>query len=213
MSTLRETSDSYLNLKSEQFNSWVNEFENKYNNLEDKNFKNSEENLSDIIEDNQSIEEDSDTISIVDTNSENMSSSNIFINRDKSAESSSTNRRVFLGRTSIRRSRNINLSESNSSEKKIEEKKTQKQKLDINCCKSDNKEDKIENDNIISLSQLNSMIPNLDRIISESKLSEKKSKKKEKKNIVVPTNDNTVVKNRAYLGEQALYRFITNRRR
>ncbi len=32
-----DTTETYLNLGSEQFNSWVNEYENKYNAIEKKN--------------------------------------------------------------------------------------------------------------------------------------------------------------------------------
>ena len=45
-----DTTETYLNLGSEQFNSWINEFENKYNKIEKTNISYKEESEDEISE-------------------------------------------------------------------------------------------------------------------------------------------------------------------
>ena len=72
-----ENSESYLNLNSDQFNSWLSEFETQFNKLEKKNLTSSHSQES--LDDNDSI---CDSIEI-ECSSESDNDSNIFIKARK----------------------------------------------------------------------------------------------------------------------------------
>ena len=71
-----DTTETYLNLGSEQFNSWINEYENKYNKIEKTNINNSINSSSE-----KKINNDSDVEEYSD--SEKNDSESIFISNDK----------------------------------------------------------------------------------------------------------------------------------
>ena len=108
-----ETTETYLNLNSEQFNSLVHEFENKYNKIE-----------KNLLSEEKKEEESDSEVSIESIKSEESlknEESDIFIKKQISEEptfesqtNSSTNRRRFLGRKTIIR----NSSETNSTTEK-----------------------------------------------------------------------------------------------
>ncbi len=194
-----ETTETYLNLNSEQFNSWVHEFENKYNKIE-KNLL-SEEKKEDESDSEVSIE------SIKSEESLKNEESDIFIKKQISEEptfesqtNSSTNRRRFLGRKTIIR----NSSETNSTT----EKKTLTQSETITKSPAPKvKNDKTDNnklvkpyqEKILSIKELNSVLPNL---------------KKNNNQIDANIKENIEQKDESKkMGEVALYKFIAKRRR
>ena len=197
-----ETTETYLNLNSEQFNSWVHEFENKYNKIE-----------KNLLSEEKKEEEESDSeVSIESIKSEESlknEESDIFIKKQISEEptfesqtNSSTNRRRFLGRKTIIR---------NSSE--IETNSTTEKKLTQSEVKTKRPEPKVKNDKIdnnklvkpyqekiLSIKELNSVLPNLN--------------KKNNNEINVNIKENNEQKeDTKKMGEVALYKFIAKRRR
>ena len=47
--SLKDTTETYLNLDSDQFNSWIRDFDNKYEQVENSNFNKSESNINNLI--------------------------------------------------------------------------------------------------------------------------------------------------------------------
>lgn len=197
-----ETTETYLNLNSEQFNSWVHEFENKYNKIE-----------KNLLSEEKKEEEDSDSdVSIESVKSEESlknEESDIFIKKQISEEptfesqtNSSTNRRRFLGRKTI--IRNSSEIETNST---TENKKILKSETITKSPAPKLKNDKINNaefvkpyqEKILSIKELNSVLPNLKKSNEDtnSYIKESKDQKDESKK----------------MGEVALYKFIAKRRR
>ena len=191
----KDNTDTYLNIHSDQFNSWVKEFEDKYkkveestnvNNIETFNNSDSEESEIEESEEIQYSEQESSNVFLPENVSENSSSTRLLYRRNipriRKSES--------YVKAPVKNKKNLTLSESSSSEKK-----------------SNYKEREIivekKGEDIISLKQLNSMIPNFNNRIVKSKN--------------IPENKETEVvnntSNRKKLGEQALYKFISNRRR
>lgn len=220
-----ENSESYLNLNSDQFNSWLSEFETQFNKIEKKNLTSSQSD--EVLEDNESICESIECSSESENND-----SNIFIKDSSyqiSSESenvvksnSSTRRRIFNVSRPYRRSTVseqvsespiIQQSESQDRQKK-ESKKINKSKksairLSEDTIKESNYEKPVNESVILTIQQINSIIPK----IGHKKSSKKHVSKKE----VVQTNDVEKViennKKNIRLGTQALYRFISKRAR
>jgi len=224
MST-KETTETYLNLDSDQFNSWIKEFDNKYKTVEKSILNNLEQDSNSF--DNFNLSEENDSVDI-ETGSEsevdNDITSNIFIKKEKNTESinSSSSRKVQLynkNKTHIRtnpssdkttsnktkRSSQLIISDSSSSDKIAIKTQSKKESLSDKFIPINNNSFECkEQHDIISLTQLNSMIPTLNnkynKVISEPIIN-------------VNNLNNKVNQKKTLLGEQALYRFITNRRR
>lgn len=198
-----ETTETYLNLNSEQFNSWVHEFENKYNKIE-----------KNLLSEEKKEEQESDSeVSIESIKSEESlknEESDIFIKKQISEEptfesqtNSSTNRRRFLGRKTI--IRNSSEIETTST---TEKKKLTQSEIITKSPEAKVKNDKIDNnklvkpyqEKILSIKELNSVLPNLN--------------KKNNNEINVNLKENNEQKDDTKkMGEVALYKFIAKRRR
>ena len=197
----KDSTETYLNLGSEQFNTWIKEFEQKYNKLEEKSninnfdsFTNSDI-ISDEISDNileESSDEESESVFVKNPNTESSSKKKILFSKYK---------------TSIRKS-NPKSTESNLKEefKNANKQNTNKQKTTLSESVSSEKFNqpiKLEEE-IISLKELNLMIP--DKFAKETN-----NEKVDRQNNNFFVNENVQKKNK--LGDTALYKFISNRRR
>jgi len=204
--------ETYLNLGSEQFNSWINEFDSKYNKIE-KNLETNQtsESENEILEESsESEEEEASSIFISKKNIESEVYTNNSIpepNFSSETENTELNKRkrIFI------RGRTI----TNSSEsEKVQSKSTESNNKNLHKEIPDNKnlhkeipiinnENKINYNNkeidedIISLSELNNMLPDYNNKVKNVEADQLKPKKEEKKS----------------LGEVALYKYILNRRR
>ena len=201
----KDNTDTYLNIHSDQFNSWVKEFEVKYQKVEDStNIKNNLDSFNNSELEDSDIE-DSEEIQFSDVDAE---SSNVFLAEGTNYSENSSGSKLLYKRNmtrirksdtsekknSIKNRKNLTLSESTSSEKKLVKNTKEKEII-----KEKNYED------IISLNQLNSMIPKFNNRTS------KKNNEVEKDKTVV--SNKPVITPQKKLGEHALYKFIINRRR
>lgn len=88
----KDSTETYLNLGSEQFNTWIRDFEKKYNNLEEKSsinkfetFTNSDiisEEMSDVKLEESSEEEnedESDSVFVKNASTESSTKKNYFL--------------------------------------------------------------------------------------------------------------------------------------
>ena len=207
---MTDNTDTYLNLDSNQFNTWIKEFEFKYQQVENNtNIKNNLEifnNSLDNSEECKSEEDDSDD-----------ETSNVFIEEKTVQNDSSTNsNRLLYNRTVTKikktntpiatnstnkksNSKNLISSESSSLEKNVTKNRKNESEYSIEQVVTEKKLDEI-----LSLNQLNNMIP------TSNNRSTQINTHVEKKSVEVENVNNT--KNRK-LGEHALYKFIINRRR
>lgn len=131
-----ESSDSYLKLNKDQFNSWIDDFEQKYNKIEKNNTDSNE--LESIDTDSSYLENNiNDSDSNQDLNdTENTESSNVFIKR-----------RVLLNRKPIIRNSQSNI-KTESSQNNI---KTESFKNDnVEKVKKKNYKKPIVNNNLLS---------------------------------------------------------------
>ena len=223
----KDTTDTYLNLNSEQFNSWIKEYDNKYKKVIESNQQYLTDNKSDEMEsfDNIASEDSIEIEESSDSESNTVESSNVFIKKEPikkiTTENTSSSTRVKSlyrrGRTIIKRTSDISSEKKNSKKNSKKESRNissnNKKKLTLTDSSSDrdklvfSERKVVENqEDIISLSQLNSMIPKFNKKIQKE---EKVINVKNKENRV---NEKPKVKH-SRLGEQALYKFITNRRR
>jgi hypothetical protein len=254
--SLKDTTETYLNLDSDQFNSWIKDFDNKYEQVEKSNFDNkdnqSESNINHLIlsesENSVEIESESESESDSEINSNSNSNSNIFIRNNIKESNTENTESSFINNTSsankilmfnklktnikkpIIQSPNnqitINISEepnrmptrkqsnnsesnngrkqSNNSESNNGRKQSNNSESNNGRKQSNNSEyiEKPYSNNIFSLNQLNSMIP--------ESFTETKNKVDKQ-----PVNDNYVNTNKYHtqLGEAALYKFISRRRK
>lgn len=229
--------ETYLNLGSEQFNSWINEFENKYHKIEKTNAStinsvSSNENidLSDKNDDEENkLSEGSDIEQSSDSDSEqDPEVSNVFISQSKISEeendtntentsnSISSNRRLIFNRHFYRRN---NSSSQNNTIENIDDLKEQilknkdlnspeksiiKENINSNTKKLDsNNFIKIE-DKIMSLKELNNILP---------KGYKNKIKEELKEQKIINNSKEDSKSSQLRLGEKALYRYIALRRR
>lgn len=200
--------ESYLNLGSEQFNSWINEFDNKYTKIE-KNFetisKNSESEVA--IESSESEDEEDSSIFV----KKNIPESNIFENKEIkepsfSSETENTvtpNRRLLFNRVRTKVSTSESESLISDSKPLRNENITKNENIvrnePVKVVESLPKE---TFDEVISLTELNNMLPDYNN---------KSSKPKE----IINKNKPNVVKreDKKTLGDVALYKYIMNRRK
>jgi len=105
--SLKDTTETYLNLDSDQFNSWIKDFDNKYEEVEKSNFNkndnNAESNINNLIlsESDQSVEIESDSSNESDSDSEINSNSNIFMKNNIKTETANENTESsFINNTS-----------------------------------------------------------------------------------------------------------------
>lgn len=193
-----DLTETYLNLNSDQFNSWIKDFEEKYKKIESSNFNNVEtftnsevvfENNSEILEED-SEEEESESIFVKnqndDTESSNKSKKLIFNKYRTSRISKSSEITTPNIKTKSSNKQKLNLSESSVSEKNISS------NLDLN-----------KEEEIINLTTLNLMIP--DKI--ENSKSNHQDKDLFQQDFKKPKESKTK------LGDKALFKFISNRRR
>jgi|UniRef100_A0A6C0ITV0 hypothetical protein len=239
--SLKDTTETYLNLDSDQFNSWIKDFDNKYEQVEKSNFNKkdnkSESNINNLIlsdsEDSVEIESESDSESEINSNS------NIFIRNNTKESNTENTESSFINNTSsankilmfnklktnIKKTNTqspsnkitINIKEepnkdstrkqSNNSESNKDSIRKQSNNSESNTYPMRNQSSNSEYErnypsNIFSLNQLNSMIP---ESFTETK------NRVEKQNI----NNEPVNTNRYHkqLGEVALYKFISRRRK
>ena len=199
----KDTTETYLNLNSDQFNSWLKDFETKYEKAEE----NSNLNKNKLDEynncDSDTVYDNSDESIDSDDNSEEVSS-NVFMQENKSNitnNNSSQSSKLIYNRTRIRRrnnsDKNITLSESSSSDTKFNKNKV----MEVVNEKPNYIPLPVSKEEIYSLKQLNSMLPSENRNRKKNKVIEKTE---------VDTDINVVQRK---LGDQALYKFIMNRRR
>ena len=164
-------SESYLNINSDQFNSWIKEFENKYSKIEQKNEQ--------LIND-----------SVTDTNNESEIDSQIFLKVNDTEESLSlTTDTSFKKRSIFKRTKPIIKSDTKKTETSYS------RKIPVSVTTS---EQRIIEDKILSLKELNTILP---------KMNIKKSEN------ILNNNNNIKLPERNKLGEHALYKFIQNRKR
>ena len=252
--SLKDTTETYLNLDSDQFNSWIKDFDNKYEEVEKSNFNkndnNAESNINNLIlsESDQSVEIESDSSNESDSDSEINSNSNIFMKNNIKTETanentessfinntSSANKILMFSKlkTSIRKKNLINDSPTNRNS--TNHSSTNHSSTNRNSTNSNSTNQRIIHikeepgnvrnkqladhefipvnytSNIFSLSQLNSMIP--------ESFTESKNRINEKNINDEYINQNTngaIVNNNKYntkLGEVALYKFISRRRK
>ena len=232
-----ENSESYLNLNSDQFNSWLSEFETQFNSLEKNNLTSSHSQEEDSICDSVEIEcssdseEENDSNIFIKDSSYNISSEkDCSLKITQTSDSCTSSQRRSLYRVG-RRFNNINSSSENqikSSEKKIcinekkESKKSSKKAKKVKSNTSDYKlsdnqitsEDLIKQNSktpILTIQQINHIIP---KIGGKEKKCSKTFTSKHIVNEVKEVNEekNIVINKQIKLGTQALYRFISNRR-
>ena len=234
-----DSTDTYLNLNTNQFNTWIKEFEVKYqeienntkvkNNLEifNNSINNSDEYNSHEFESDESEEIDSEEI---DSDDE---SSNVFIVDQKASNTSSTKgsrllynksvtllKKSIISDTPISTNKNLISSESSSIEKKppknkkkltsnessLIEKTLMINKKNRHGYNTEQPDTESKIDEILSLKQLNNMIPVFSN--RSSKISTRVVKTNvEVEDVKISTN------NQKKLGDHALYKFILNRRR
>ena len=200
--------ESYLNLGSEQFNSWINEFDNKYTKIE-KNFetisKNSESEVA--VESSESEDEEDSSIFV----KKNIPESNIFENKEIkepsfSSETENTitpNRRLLFNRVRTKISTSESESLISDSKPIVNEKVIKNENIVRNePVKVVDSIPKETFDEVISLTELNNMLPDYN-----NKISNPKEIINEKKPNVVKREDKKT------LGDVALYKYIMNRRR
>tara|TARA_E500000178_G_C16951581_1_gene721542 strand:+ start:337 stop:930 length:594 start_codon:yes stop_codon:yes gene_type:complete len=193
-----DLTETYLNLNSDQFNSWIKDFEEKYKKIESSNFNNVEtftnsevvfENNSELLEED-SEEEESESIFVKnqndDTESSNKSKKLIFNKYKTSRISKSSEITTPDIKTKSSNKQKLNLSESSISEKNISS------NLNLN-----------KEEEIINLTTLNLMIP--DKI--ENSKSNHQDKDLFQQDFKKPKESKTK------LGDKALFKFISNRRR
>ena len=218
-----ENSESYLNLNSDQFNSWLSEFETQFSKLEKKNLTSSHSQESCEEIDNDSI---CNSVEIECSSESEDCDSNIFIKDSSSGKNSNINSTISSNKCLFRYGRPLISSERNSDRKKKSEKCSKKRisKSSTEDLKKISKSDspvKSENkpnicepkQSILTIQQINSIIPDFGH---KNKRSKKVSKKKNdhlKINEESNCHENIVVKKNIKLGSQALYRFIAKRSR
>ena len=225
--SLKDTTETYLNLDSDQFNSWIKDFDNKYEQVEKSNFNKkdnkSESNINNLIlsdsEDSVEIESESDSESEINSNS------NIFIRNNTKESNTENTESSFINNTSSankilmfnKLKTNIKKTNTQSPSNKITINIKEEPNKDSTRKQSNNSEsntypmrnqssnseyERNYPSNIFSLNQLNSMIP---ESFTETK------NRVEKQNInTEPVNTNRYHKQ---LGEVALYKFISRRRK
>ena len=198
----KDSTETYLNLGSEQFNTWIKEFEQKYNKLEKKSNINNYDSFT-----NSEIISDEVSDNVLEDSSDEESES-VFV-KNPNTESSTKKKIVFSKyRTSIKKSTpkspNTNIKEE--FKKNINQQNKINQRTQISESLSSEKFNqpiKLEEE-IISLKELNLMIP--DKFTKETN-----NEKVERQNNDFFVNENLQKKNK--LGDTALYKFISNRRR
>ena len=183
----KESTETYLNLNSDQFNSWIQEFDNKYNQVEKEFLSKDNNHVQNLIlsDSENSVEIESDS----DSDNEDDNNSNVFIKQENSrdfsysessvdVQSSSQKRRLLFNKTRIRSSNvdsnettsnqlklNENNKETNSKRKsqerrKPERKSSERNSSNVNAISNDVKDKSISIDyEILSLNQLNSILP------------------------------------------------------
>lgn len=222
-----EKSESYLNLNSDQFNSWLSEFETQFNKLEKKNLTSSHSQESNEETDSNSVCE---SVEIECSSDSEECDSNIFIKNSsssnncefKSSVSSNSKRCLFsYGRPLISSERYSDIIEkskkcSKQSKKKINKSPKEECKItseNNNYVKTEEKQIVSESKTpILTIQQINSIIPDF----GSKKVMSKKVSKKKNDHLKIEDDDcheNIVVKKNIKLGSQALYRFISRRNR
>ena len=235
--SLKDTTETYLNLDSDQFNSWIKDFDNKYEEVEKSNFNkndnNAESNINNLIlsESDQSVEIESDSSNESDSDSEINSNSNIFMKNNIKTETanentessfinntSSANKILMFSKlkTSIKKKNLINDSPTNRSS--TNRSSTNQRIIHIKEEPGNVRNKQLADhefipvnytSNIFSLSQLNSMIP--------ESFTESKNRINEKNiNDEYINTNGTIANNNKYntkLGEVALYKLINRRRK
>ena len=214
---MTDNTDTYLNLDSNQFNTWIKEFEDKYQQVENNtNIKNNLEIFNNSVDSSEEYEledDESDEIEYSDDET-----SNVFIAEKKVKNNSSTNSNKLLYNRTVTRLRKTKTPDTiNSTNKKSNSKKlisSESSSLEKNVIRNKKNESEysIEQsvtekkiDEILSLKQLNNMIP------AFSNRSTKINKHVEKKSVEVENVKINNTKSRK-LGEHALYKFIINKK-
>ena len=229
MENSTENKESYLNLKPEQFDSWLGELELKFNNLEQSNIKNTVKTNSESIdiyenftESDSEIDSELNSSNVFMKNSDNHTSnsfSNSFSNKfsnnfslhsgksdveiitDSDIKSTSSSKSLFRFGKTIKRPNKIteeNISQHNRENSIIKKEEKEKNVSELSYKKIIHNNISIEKEEIMTLTQLNNIIPSL-------------NSKNNIENINIENNSNTVEKKRIRLGNQALYQYINNR--
>lgn len=183
-----ETTETYLNLNSEQFSSWLNEFDAKYKNVE-KNLLTSEENMSEKDVKKNSVEEvESDSEQEIESESNNSDNkdSDIFIKKNISETpdfySDNSSSRILLNRKILvkKPKADNNLDSSERKSEIISESKNEKKYKEI----KEIKVETIKEEIILSLSELDNLIPKMDnKPIKENQKKDELNKKDEGKKL------------------------------
>lgn len=213
----QENTETYLNLNSDQFNSWIQEFDNKYNQVE-KEFLNKENNdVKNLIlsESDNSVEIQSDS----ESEDYHDNNSNIFIKQKNledfnysessvNIQSSSQQRRLLFNKTRVRTTPQdtnettsnqlklnkndiINKQEIKNSDRKRSDRHSNKVNI-----RSDRKDDRnfVPEFEILTFNQLNSILPDFDFNISKQSNTIKNTaiinENNEHKNVVKENNLN-----------------------
>lgn len=228
--------ETYLNLGSEQFNSWVNEFENKYNKIEKTNVStinsiSSNEKID--LSDKELQQSDDSDIEESSVSEDDQESSNVFISQSKkievksdsvdnpinnestetSAKSSEFSRRLIYNRRFYRRSDN---SDSNRSTiENVNDLRKEVIKKNNYTSESGNYKNNSNVQKNVRTSVKDDKIMTLRELNNILPLENKvKVEVKEKADNNQPNNqDNNQQKISTRLGERALYRYIALRRR
>tara|TARA_A100001015_G_scaffold229610_1_gene259680 strand:- start:4498 stop:5130 length:633 start_codon:yes stop_codon:yes gene_type:complete len=209
-----DTTETYLNLGSEQFNSWVNEYENKYNAIEKKNISSINSLSSDERIDEYSSPIRNQKEKEIDTEDENDSES-IFIKREnakfKNLNSDSENdistntqkkRLLYNPRVPVRKNYN---STENERITKVDSINSLRKSLSddnniLEQIKNLKKITESKEDMILSLKELNQMLPNTKKNIKTQEVEKIIEENK------VPDQSKTKIR------EKALYKFMMRRR-
>lgn len=238
MENSTENKESYLNLKPEQFDSWLGELELKFNNLEQSNIKNTVKTNSESIDTYENFtESDSERDSELNSsnvfikNSDNHSSnhssnpfsnqfSNSFSNQfsnnyslysgkseveiitDSDIKSTSSSKSLFRFGKTMKRPNRIseeNISQQNLENTKIKKDETKKNVSELSYNKIIHNNISIEKEEIMTLTQLNNIIPSLNSKNNIENINN------------IENTSNTIEKKRIRLGNQALYQYINNR--
>lgn len=188
-----ETTETYLNLNSEQFSSWLNEFDNKYKKAE-KTLLTSEEKLSEKENESESEEIENNSESDESEVENKAEESDVFIKKDitetpdfNTENSSSVNR--FLRRKVMMRPTPVSSEKKETSVKKEQPQKPIEKKEFIY---------QIPKEKILSLAEINKILP-------------KKELVKEAKQSIDETNK-AKDENTKKLSGVALYKLISRRR-
>ena len=232
--------ETYLNLGSEQFNSWVNEFENKYNKIEKTNVStinsissNEKIDLSDKELQSSDNEQDVEQYSDIEESSiseDDLATSNVFISHkennkliqnsvDTENSSYSNSRRLIYNRRFYNRN-NSNSSKSDTINNVKDLKKDIIKKGDYTT-ESDKVNSKKTNKVISNKVISNKVISNKVQINEEKIMSLKElnnilpleNKIKLKEEILVENKSTQPANTTSRLRERALYRYIAMKRR